>query len=402
MKVPGATKCCTLARHSSKGIKTLDNSTHASVVVSRKNLAGCLLEEATKAGVNVKYNEKLVDIDFQEKVAIFEKADDSTVNMPYSLLVACDGSKSLVRTLLALKHSDTFQVRTEEDTMEYQVAVLTNRFQDIAVNKDEAASIPVETVHSWNDRPANSLCLGFPHEEGGMLFVVIFPGGKLTEFKENDSYSEALKSLLPDIVEEARNEIIQQLKQSEPSTGGTCVWPSFLGSPSHSVVLVGDSGHGMFPSLGQGANCALESAAVFCNTLSDVSLNLEKWSEHVVKEYNSRRFEDATAAVTLTYNGMGGNKARHANNASLLFMLQVGLMMLLNKITFGLVPKPAILRLMMGEDESYSSLASQHLIYERQKLLLLGLAIVLPFAPYICSKLHDIHMMLFGKEQQEL
>jgi kynurenine 3-monooxygenase len=318
----------------------------------------------------------------------------------YDLLVACDGSNSLVRTLLATKHSDTFQVKTEQDTMEYQVVILSKPYAEIAENQEEAASIPVETVHSWNNRFDNSMCLGFPYEEGGMLFAVVFPGGKFNEFKEKKNYKEPIASLLPDITVEASDNIVQQLQQGEPSSGGTCVWPSFLGSPSHGIVLVGDAGHGMFPSLAQGANCALESAIVFCNVVSDISVHLPNWSEHVVTEYNKQRYEDAIAAVSLTFNGMGGNKARHANNASLLFMLQVGTILLLNKLTLGLVPKPAILRVMMGDDASYSFLAKQHSIYERQKLLLLGLAIALPCYKYIgcaLSKIHDVHKMIFTR-----
>ena len=329
-----------------------------------------------------------MSVDFEKKIADFQKASDgSTVQHPYDLLIGCDGSNSIVWTLLALDVNSGFRVRTVDDDMEYQVAVLRESFQDMC-NESEAASIPVGTVHSWNDRPANSLCLAFPHEEGGLLFTIIFPDGKLEEFKEQDSYDAVLASLLPDVTLEAQSEIIQQLKKDGggPSTGGTCVFPSFLGSAKHGVVLVGDSGHGMFPSLGQGANCALESAAVFSNTLDDVSVNVDNWPEPLVVEYNTRCYDDAQSAVALTYQGMGGTKKRHANNASILFMAQIGTIMLLHKITFGLVPKPAMLRLMFGEDESYSSIARDHFIYEKQKALLFGLALALPIANFIYTK----------------
>lgn len=388
MSVPGACKCITLARHSPKGIGTREHPEHPSVVVSRKSLAGYLLDQASEAGVDVRLQHELTGIDFENKIATFQTDNRGVIiTVEYDLVVGCDGSNSIVRTLLALKQSDLFQVRMETDTMEYQVAVLKQPFQDIAVNKTEAAPIPRESVHSWNNRSANSLCLGFPHEEGGLLFTIIYPGGKLNEMKENDSYEEELSLLLPDITPQARSAIIEQLKQGKPSSGGTCVWPSFLGSASDGVVLVGDSGHAMFPSLGQGANCALESAAIFCDTVSDISINETDWPQKLAIEYNSRRYQDATAAVTLTYRGMGGTKTRHAKNASVLFMLQIGVMMLLHKITCGLVPQPAMLRLMFGEDESYSYLAKDHLVYEPQKLLLVGLAVIIPIGSYLYTKL---------------
>jgi len=37
------------------------------------------------------------------------------------------------------------------------------------------------------------------------------------------------------------------------------------------VILLGDASSGMWPSLGQGANCALESVAVFTQCLDELS-----------------------------------------------------------------------------------------------------------------------------------
>lgn len=384
--VPGAIICTALARHTPKGIKEKKHPDHPSMVVSRKSLAGYLLDEASKAGVQVKLCHKLVDIDFGKKIASFEKADKSTVRLSYDLLVGCDGSNSIVRRKMAETLRDSFQVRMEQDTMEYQVAVLTKTYPEMARNKEEASSIPFEMVHSWNDRPSNSLCLGFPHEEGGLLFTVIFPGGKLAEFKERDTYKETLVSLLPDISDEYHDEIIAQLKQGKPSTGGTCVWPSVLGSAPHGVVLVGDSGHGMYPSLGQGANCALESAAVFYSAVQNLVVSKD-WPERLVTDFNDRRYENAMAAVTLTFNGIGGSKSRHAKNAPVLFMAQVATIMLLHKVSFGAVPKPAMMRLMYGEDECYSSIMRHNLLYE--KLTLFGVWVVLPIACYFGLKVYN-------------
>ena len=51
--IEGAKTCGTLARHSSRGIKTIDTSKHAGVVVSRKSLAKHLLHHAQQAGVQL-------------------------------------------------------------------------------------------------------------------------------------------------------------------------------------------------------------------------------------------------------------------------------------------------------------------------------------------------------------
>jgi hypothetical protein len=149
---------------------------------------------------------------------------------------------------------------------------------------------------------------------------------------------------------------------------------------------VGDSGHGMWPSLGQGANCALESAAIFCQTVHDVAdtLDSSSWSATVVREFNARRHEDAIAAVDLTYGGIGARKSRGRCNAPLSFKMQVGVMMLLNKLTMGVVPKPALLRVLQGEDFPLSTARRYNFYYE--KLICIG-AVSVPVLAWYLPKL---------------
>lgn len=62
------------------------------------------------------------------------------------------------------------------------------------------------------------------------------------------------------------------------------------------------------------------------------------------------------AAVDLTFGGIGGTKVRGAPHSPLIFKLQMALFMIFNKLTIGLVPIPAIIRTMKGEDVRYSTL----------------------------------------------
>ena len=142
------------------------------------------------------------------------------------------------------------------------------------------------------------------------------------------------------------------------------VWVSSLGSAEHSVALVGDSGHGQWPSLGQGCCASLESAAVFCQTVRDLttskdSKDCSSWATRVVQVYNERRYEDARATVDLTYDGIGGKESRGRGNAPLSFKLQVGVAMLWHVLSFGWMPQPALFRLFKGDDIPYSTLRKQ-------------------------------------------
>lgn len=227
------------------------------------------------------------------------------------------------------------------------------------------------------------------------MFAIVFPEGKLGEWKEAHTtavgvkcYDEALESLLPDIDESVREEMVRQLSVGTPTNGGLCVWVSSLGSPENGVVLVGDSAHGMWPSLGQGANCALESAAVFCKALDDLSdsVGSPTWSANVVREFNDKRYDDAVAAVDLTYGGIGARKSRGRNNSPLSYKLQVAGIMILHKVTFGLVPMPALLRVMKGESVPYSTARRFNFYYE--KIICVGALAICVLIPLLYMKYH--------------
>merc|ERR1740124_959094 len=137
--------------------------------------------------------------------------------------------------------------------MEYQVVTLPSSSH----SPDRLfPGLPETAVHAWNDPKYNSICLGFPLapssssssskqgiEKGGIILPVVFPEGKLSEFRNQngiEGYDEPLKSLFPDLSDETRNAIIaEQLRNGDVASGGTCVWCSSMGSPYRSVVLIG-------------------------------------------------------------------------------------------------------------------------------------------------------------------
>ncbi len=82
-------------------------------------------------------------------------------------------------------------------------------------------------------------------------------------------------------------------------------------------------------------------------------------------EFNKNRFDDAKAAVDLTYGGIGARKSRGRANAPLSFKLQVAGMYLLNKLTLGLVPPPAMIRLLRGDNIPYTRARAYNFVLEK-------------------------------------
>ena len=243
-----------MARHPAP-LKLLPRGQNA-LIVPRQKLAAHILQKANEAGVHIHLEHRLVGIDFDCRMASFEKktpeGGTTLVQQPYDLLIGADGSKSMVRTLLSMDHGvgQNFSVtRTEEDSMEYQVAILS----ETLLNTD-TTMLPEGTVHAWNSKRDNAVCLAFPissdDQRSSTLFATIFPNGKLNEFK-TAGYEDPLRSLLPDLSPDQRDALAQQLALGTPANGGMCVWCSSMGSPEAGVVLVGDAAHGMWPTLGE-------------------------------------------------------------------------------------------------------------------------------------------------------
>jgi 2-polyprenyl-6-methoxyphenol hydroxylase-like FAD-dependent oxidoreductase len=355
------------------------------LLVPRQELAACVAEKAKECGVKVFWEHRLVAIDFDARLATFatsnEQSNPVTSVVPYDLLIGADGVKSQVRNLLdSAKLNDFSVTRLEADTMEYQVVVF---------DENPFAEAPATAVHVWNDLKFNSICFAFPLANKQFLMAPVFPDKTYAAFQSDPTLmSDAVRALFSDVDANVQTQIIQQLQQGKPVNGGTCVWCSSLGSPSAGVALVGDAGHGMWASLGQGANCALESAAVFVETVKSIGCNdtdNKDWSRHVVQAFNDNRHADAVAAVDLSFGGIGNRSARGYGNSPLFFKLQVMTMLGLCKLSFGLVPKPALMRLMTGDPVHYRTAKAWHLYYE--KYITMGvLAAMFGVPAYLLSK----------------
>eukprot|EP00555_Chaetoceros_dichaeta_P010498 CAMPEP_0198252638 /NCGR_PEP_ID=MMETSP1447-20131203/3124_1 /TAXON_ID=420782 /ORGANISM="Chaetoceros dichaeta, Strain CCMP1751" /LENGTH=479 /DNA_ID=CAMNT_0043937971 /DNA_START=148 /DNA_END=1587 /DNA_ORIENTATION=- len=381
--VPGAIVSTSLARHGKKKAKIMNHDALPSLIVTRKALTQYLLDAAKASGVSIHFQQRLEEIDFEKRCATFVASSsdcdpDSTTTsnrtgkkttqvVEYDLLIGADGSNSKVRNLMASNLKE-FTARTEEDSMEYQVVVLPKSPHPSEVD------FPGGTVHTWNNKGMNAICLGFPVSHGTLLLIV-FPKGELASFRTS-GYRSALEALLPDVVESSYPEIEKQLRENQIASGGLCVWSSHLGLDG--VILLGDSGHGMWPSLGQGANCALESVAVFTQCLDDLPADSASWINELLQRFQDARSIDATAAVDLTYGGIGARKSRGRQNAPLSFKLQIVGIMLLNKLSFGIVPKPALLQLMSGSMIPYSKALKYTFYYEKYLCLMITAAVIIP------------------------
>ena len=299
------------------------------VLVRRRALAASLLQAAEAVGANIQCGWRVKDVDFDKReVTVVAQGTNGTTKeggenskkVKYDLLVGADGVRSITRTLLS-NHLSTkeipFPVKTLDDTMEYQVAIIPRPWKEIILpQKHWTHSCPPASMHTWSDTTTGGTGLGFPIRRDSstslmdqFMVCVIFPGGKLGKMKQNgfSGYTAALNGLFADWTSDSRLDLAQLLAEDDnvPSIGGTCVWSEALSHPESGVVLIGDSGHGMWPSLGQGCNAALESVAVFADAIDAVKGSISNGAAGCRNvDFSSASSRELVHAISIEYDGL--------------------------------------------------------------------------------------------------
>lgn len=98
------------------------------------------------------------------------------------------------------------------------------------------------------------------------------------------------------------------------------------------------------------------SSGAGCRNIDYSTASDKELVEAIALEYDGLRRDDALAAVDLTYGGIGGTKVRGSPHSPVMFKVQIMLFMILNKLTIGLVPLPAMFRILKGDSARYSTL----------------------------------------------
>lgn len=98
------------------------------------------------------------------------------------------------------------------------------------------------------------------------------------------------------------------------------------------------------------------SSGAGCRNVDYRNATPEELAEAIALEFDGLRRDDALAAVDLTHGGIGGTKVRGRAHSPVMFKVQALLFVALNKLTAGLVPMPAMFRIMKGDGARYSTL----------------------------------------------
>ena len=140
-------------------------------------------------------------------------------------------------------------------------------------------------------------------------------------------FADAFSGVVP-----ARDSV--KLAKQRASPGGTTTTVSSM-VYKDSVVLIGDAAHSCWPSLGQGANVALESTHALRVTFEEIKDDLPK----ALEAFNRLRKPQVDACGRLSMSGFGGVSRRTISG---LFFARIVIINLIHKLLPTVFNRPAI------------------------------------------------------------
>jgi kynurenine 3-monooxygenase len=252
--------------------------------ISRRELNDELLRAASsKAGIELKFEHRLTDLDFEARRARFRDLRHGLViEAPMHPLIAADGAGSLTRRRMAAL-----------GYVEAAEADLEHGYKELSIPAGPAsARLEREALHIWPR--GGYMLIALPNRDASFTATLFLPMRGTPSFASLDtprsideflsaSFPDA-RALMPDGVAEFHGNPTGYL-----GTVQTRGW--HVGGDA---LLIGDAAHAIVPFHGQGMNCCFEDCAEF-----DAILGGSPSWESAFAEFHARRKPETDAIAAM-------------------------------------------------------------------------------------------------------
>ncbi len=250
--------------------------------ISRSGLNELLLDEAEKAGVEIYFNHKCLNVDYKNTLAQFEH-EDQKLEIASDFILGADGAFSAMRN--SMMRSERFNYEQHYITAGYkELHIPPNAQGDFAMDPS--------ALHIWPR--GKFMLIALPNLDKSFTVTLFLPFEgehsfeKLQHEKEvmnffNTEFSDAVP-LMPELIHDFFN---------NPTSGLVTIrcYPWVKGN----CALIGDAAHAIVPFYGQGMNAGFED----CHVLSELIDELGTLDQTLLGKYEELRKPDAEAVADL-------------------------------------------------------------------------------------------------------
>lgn len=247
--------------------------------VSRGGLNWLLMDQAEAHGVEIRFDHKCKDVDFDSATATFENGQ----SVSSDFLFGGDGAFSALRG--AMQKTDRFNFSQEYISAGYKELTMP-------ATADGDFAIDPDALHIWPR--GEYMLIALPNLDKSFTCTLFFPfGGEIsfdsikTEADVEAFFNDKFKDAVP---------LLPNLKQE------------FFENPTSSLItvrcspwvkgntaLIGDAAHAIVPFYGQGMNSGFEDCYVFDQLLEKHG----EINDALLKEYQDLRIPDGNAIADL-------------------------------------------------------------------------------------------------------
>jgi kynurenine 3-monooxygenase len=254
--------------------------------ISRSELNIVLMDEAEKLGVNLFFNHRCTEIDFEKSSLTLQAIGAaSSQTFDFDAIVGADGAFSAVRS--AMQITDRFN---------YSQHYIEHGYKELHIPANAAGSFRLEknALHIW---PRESfMMIGLPNPDGTFTCTLFFPFEGETSFKSLGSIEKVtqfFKETFPDAFD-----LMPGLEHdfSKNQTSSLVTVKCFPWTRNR-TLLIGDAAHAIVPFYGQGMNAGFEDCRILNSLLDKHSDN---WKKTLDEFQQSRKVDtDAIAQLAL-------------------------------------------------------------------------------------------------------
>jgi kynurenine 3-monooxygenase len=257
--------------------------------VSRGELNCKLMELAEQNNVEINFNQKCENIDWNKNEIHFENAlTEQRTTINGQLVFGSDGAFSAARLTHQLQH----------DRFQYNQHYIDFGYKELTIPAGENGSFLLEknALHIWPR--GNYMMIALPNIDGSFTCTLFFPFKGETSFATLNT-KEKVRSFFEKTFTDAAA-LMPTLEADffNNPTGSLVTVKCFPWIREDKFALIGDAAHAIVPFFGQGMNCGFEDCAVL-NSL--IEKHHDNWAE-ILPEYQSLRKPDGDAIADLALN----------------------------------------------------------------------------------------------------
>lgn len=257
--------------------------------ISRGGLNSLLMTEAeTYRNLDIKFNTKLIDIDWETKTYTYWDGDaDQGEQKKFDVIFGCDGAGSEVRT--------NFQ-RGGLRIFNYSQEYLEHGYKELEIpaNMDGTFKIKEDVLHIWPR--GEYMMIALPNKGGSFTCTLFMPyEGKygFDNLKTKEDVEGFFNSKFPDAVQYMPT-LVEDFFENPTSPLATV--KCYPWARKGDAVILGDAAHAVVPFYGQGMNASFEDVGVLDDLIKDN--DNPNW-EDIFNKFQHMRKDNADAIAEL-------------------------------------------------------------------------------------------------------